>query len=288
MKSRKEADSRIGEVFEDWTIIGIERSPGKLKYILRCKCGFEKKALGANLKQSRCCPRCLGEYKYKDYVGKTFGKLTVLETAFIDGRRLLKVRCHCKNEYYLPAYRILFNRGCCICKNGFYPGKIIDGLEILEYLGNRKYKIKCVCGKIFEKIPSKNKGKYSTCGCKKNESTLNKAKSKIGMTYGKIKVNKLLGNLEGHYIFEMKCKCGNTFLRKNGHEFKSKSCGCLIAENNPGGELKGNSKLKNFQILSLRELYESKLYTIKEISEMYGLSAGYISRIIKREIWKHI
>lgn len=288
MNTRINPESRIGKKENDWTILDIKRANRKFQYLVRCKCGFERYVLYGNLKKMKCCESCLFEEKASEYVGKTFGKLTVLGIGIYKGRRALHVKCQCKNEYFKQIYELKNAQGCCRCRKGLYPGLVIDDLTLLEYLGNRKYKIKCICGNIFEAIPRKYRGILSTCGCKRRDKFLNDAKKKVGSSYKFLTISKLLGNLEGQYIFEMKCKCGNKILRQNGKEFKSDSCGCLVKKNNPKGEKRTQSKLKNHEVIAMRELYDSGEYSIESLSEMYNLNESYVTRIIRRWIWKSI
>jgi hypothetical protein len=148
--------------------------------------------------------------------------------------------------------------------------------------------MKCSCGQIFEKVPKKCRGKYATCGCHWDNYHLKRVKDKVGNSYLLLKVEKILRKENGHYILQMKCKCGNRFERKNGHEFKSGSCGCLISKNNPREDKKGNARFKNYEILSIREFYEAKTYSLEELAEMFNCTPHYIWRIVKGKIWKSL
>ncbi len=109
---------------------------------------------------------------------------------------------------------------------------------------------------------------------------------KIGSSYQRLKVKNVLGFEKGHLYLEIKCKCGNIFKKKNGNEFKDKSCGCL--EHWVKGEKKGNSRFKNTDIISLRELNNTGIYTQEELANMFDVTKNYISRIVTRKIWKSI
>lgn len=56
-------------------------------------------------------------------------------------------------------------------------GEVYGDLEIIENLGNGKYKCKCVCGHVKSYfIGNMKKGKSTSCGCKRNLKVSNKLK----------------------------------------------------------------------------------------------------------------
>ena len=164
---------------------------------------------------------------------------------------------------------------------GFHPGKRMGHCVLIENMGNRRWRKKCDCGTIF--IGSCNK---SDCGCVYKKRTLEEAQKKIGLKYHFLTVKKIVGNEKGHIQLLIKCKCGKEFIRNNGHEFKSRSCGCALSV--PVGDKANNASLKNCEVISMREFYESKLYSLAELSVIFNKSQNYIFRIVKRHIWKHI
>lgn len=286
MNIRRNPLSRLQEKINHWTLIEFHKE--SRKFTAECKCGFKTKKNLQDFQKQNCCNTC----KYRDialsYVGKKINKLTVIGISFEKGKNRLKVKCECGNEYLICPYQLTHNNGCCKCKNGFIPGKDLDGMTIIEYVGKRKYKLKCVCGEIFETIPRKYNGKYATCGCKRKNSLIEEAQKRIGLKYENLQVKKVLGLLEGRVILELKCKCGNKILRKNGQLFKSKSCGCIKTESLPQGERAFGSKLKDVEVKSMREFYDSGQYTTHDLMEMYDLPYSYIRRIVTRKIWKNI
>lgn len=48
-----------------------------------------------------------------------------------------------------------------------------------------------------------------------------------------------------------------------------------------------NSKLTPEIILEIRSLHKDG-YTLQQLSELYDISFGHISRIVRKEAWKHI
>ena len=54
------------------------------------------------------------------------------------------------------------------------------------------------------------------------------------------------------------------------------------------GEDNKSSKLKNEEVLLIRQLYSNKNITYKELSQMFNTSLRNVISIVKRESWKHI
>jgi hypothetical protein len=54
------------------------------------------------------------------------------------------------------------------------------------------------------------------------------------------------------------------------------------------GENNKSSKLKNEEVLLIRELYSNKKITYKKLSEMFNISLRNVISIVKKETWKHI
>lgn len=278
----------IGEKINDWTIIEINTESRYVKYHVQCKCGYKKYCQSSGLFKLTSCRFCIGKSFSSHLVGKRFGKFLVLDNHIHEGKRKLKVRCDCSHEYYITPYQLKTQNSCKLCRFNLYSGKKIDGMELLEYLGYRKYKIRCVCGNIFEKIPRKWKGTYSNCGCVTKKKYLDRSNKYIGKKHGYLTVKKFLRNENGHNIYLIKCICGKIFERPGGHFFKSKSCGCRNNEFLPKGEKANNSKLKDNDILTIRQLYENKIYTLEEIASMFNITKNYVSRIVTKRIWKSL
>lgn len=56
----------------------------------------------------------------------------------------------------------------------------------------------------------------------------------------------------------------------------------------PIGEDHGNSKLTNKQVLRIRKLYKTGLYTQQELSDLFGVSRRTIGNIVNRLVYRHI
>jgi len=59
--------------------------------------------------------------------------------------------------------------------------------------------------------------------------------------------------------------------------------GALLA-----GEKNPNAKLKDSEVIAIREKYGTGNYTMEEIGAMFGVSRRSISNIVNKHIWKHI
>lgn len=56
----------------------------------------------------------------------------------------------------------------------------------------------------------------------------------------------------------------------------------------PVGSNKPNSKLKENDIATIRNLFQTGKYKQKEIAKIYNIDASCISRILNRLVWRHI
>lgn len=204
-----------------------------------------------------------------------------------------KVKCKCGNVFSTTMYRIKNYSCCSSCKNGFFAGKIIDGITFLEKKqkgkeNNYYYKMKCFCGKEFIKIPRRYKGRLIDCGCSKEKKYIDKAKKIIGLKRDHSKIIGCYKKGDGHNYYKLKCRCGKNFELKVGHLFKAKSCGCLRKENRPRDETNQRVKLKKSDVLAIREFYQNETYQTKELAEMFSVTENYIIRIAKGFIWKNL
>lgn len=56
----------------------------------------------------------------------------------------------------------------------------------------------------------------------------------------------------------------------------------------PQGEKTSNAKLKDSDIVDIRNFAKNKTYTYKQMANMFGIDSSGISRIVNRQLWKHI
>ena len=113
-----------------------------------------------------------------------------------------------------------------------------SGLEVLEYIGNNKFKkalynCRCTCGKIFTAVGSAIlSGSVKSCGCYSRERL---GKSRIldltNKRFGKLVAVKLTDmRKSGERVWECKCDCGNITYVTTGNlrSGNTTSCGCSI------------------------------------------------------------
>lgn len=284
MHSRNNRKHFIGEKINKYTIFDISESESRALYHVKCECGKERRVSSSHLSRLTQCWTCSASQHLNDYIGKKFGSLLVISHEIYQGQRKLKVKCDCGNETYVESYRLRNQKNCFKCKAGFFPGKTTNGCELLKKLYEKKGEFKCHCGNIFI---SRISSRVKDCGCQYSKLYLGKLKDKIGNKFGKLKVINFKKGYQ-HNILVCKCKCGNVIEIINGHESRQNSCGCLRKENNPRAEKKGNARFKNFEILSLRQLNSTGIYSVEELSKIYNISKNYISRIVNNHIWKNI
>ena len=89
-----------------------------------------------------------------------------------------------------------------------------------------------------------------------------------------------------HYL--LKCQCGTELIKSIGHIFDIRSCGCLHKESVPKGENNFFSKNSDSTVLGCIELFNSGLYSRKEISEILEISYATCCKILKRKSWTHL
>jgi hypothetical protein len=54
------------------------------------------------------------------------------------------------------------------------------------------------------------------------------------------------------------------------------------------GEQVGNSKLKEADVVEIRDAYKHGLFTMYELAKFFDVSRPLIGYIVRREIWKHV
>lgn len=281
--------NRIGQTWNNRIITGFTHS-GKnktIKYICKCICGDVRTWTLDKIKK-RKCHNCYLDFRH---IGERYGKKVIIGCTHIENKRYFKARCDCGNLYIALLSQLKSTAGCKNCMNKYRSGMIFNGCTLIEKTESKKWKILCHCGKEYIAAPrfrKTNDGlKFVNCGCTFSKSYFEKAMKKIGYKFGKLKVIDVRRGDRHNYLI-CKCKCGNIIEVKNGHEYKSNSCGCLLKENNPRAEKKGNARFSNIEINTIRELHASKTYSFEEIKQMFNLNTNYLTRILKSHIWKSL
>ena len=271
-----------GKKYGTWTVIKLIREEGRKYYLIRCECGDQKTVSSGHILRPFICRLCNVKNAHNAHKGEKNGRMTCLGYAKVKKGHGYLILCDCGRQYTVDNYaQFSKNYSCKACCKGIYPGKRIGYSIVIRRTQRRVWEKKCDCGTIFTGRPSK-----TNCGCITTSHYLTEARKKIGLKFHKLTIKGIARKNHGHIQLLIKCKCGNEFIRNNGHEFKSKSCGCSHAA--PRGEKASGATLKNCEVISMRELYEAGVYSIKEISNMLNKTENYTSRILLRDIWKHI
>ena len=234
----------IGKQFNNLTITNIKKSD-KPMIVFKCSCGnIVEKTMGfldsKNHKDN--CGYCFNKIYFKNYIGKTYGLLTIQEIK--KEKSLFKAYCKCKCGKTVTRFlsELGNNSECRNCYHGIpyehYIGKTY-GLLTVESIekGERnktKLKCRCKCGNItyrflgqLERQKKNGKGRNNSCGKCYNGIPY---EHYIGKTYGYLKIIKPHSN-NNIFICDCICKCNpNVIVEKqlfgliNG---TVNSCGCF-------------------------------------------------------------
>ena len=274
--------NHIGEKIGTWTVVSIIPDRPKKTYLFKCECGKEKEVSSAKVYRKAECKFCIGKKSVEAHLGERNGKITCIGHVHKNRRHGFLVKCDCGISYPVFSYHQFLRTQCCeSCRHGFYPGKKTGNCVLIKRADGRQWEKKCNCGNIF--IADSRK---TNCGCQIQERKINKAKAKIGLKLNYLKVIGIEAYKDKHIYLKVKCKCGKILSIMNGHEFKSKSCGCYLGT--PVGEKSSKATLTDVEISSIRELFATGLYSEEELARMIHKSKYYVRRILKRQIWKHI
>lgn len=216
-----------GKVFGDWKAIEYG-GPGTRKYVCQCIHCEKYKAIttyGLTSGSQNTCRDC-ATAKNKVVKGMQFGDWEVLGP--VEGKNThVLCKCSCGTIKEINKYTLLhgLSNNCGHLKNLDrvidLKGQTFEDLEVLEYLGDQRWKCKCSCGEIC--IKSRNHlldGRAHRCGNMHNKNIQDSNRD-----YNNIKViNKLAGD-----FWVCQCSCGKTFTSFK-HLVESKvviSCGCI-------------------------------------------------------------
>jgi len=298
-----------GRRFNKWVVLKrIQMRPSK--FLCKCDCGNESEVFMRNLVEglSTKCMECQALSRSEKMVGKKFRSLTILSVEKVNGKVKCRVKCACGNETYLSPGVIQKTPGeqingkyiscgkCEIARKRPRPnvgclrlGYTKGRLTIIKYLGEQKALARCECG--VEKVVTRNHMLIPSpsCGCHITDRNIENAKRLEGTTFFYLKILKFLrmGD-DKRSIYLIKCKCGERFEQSISYLFGSKSCGCLQKEMVLKGSKNTNSKLKESDVISMRELFNANCYTRKELSSMYDVSYEHVCSLIKGKGWKHV
>ena len=240
----------VGKVYGSLKVIDVKG----VKAVCECTCGNKKVLDIYRLQGSKTCGECYNGIQYKDYIGKIYGNLKVID---VKGGKVV-CECTCGNKKVLDIYRLQGSKTCGECYNGQPYSSFIGEkhgnlvcVSIVKEKLSTKLKCKCIlCGEETEIVFSAfHNGRITKC--KKCYNGI-QYKDYIGKVYGNLKVIDVKGN-----IAVCECTCGNKKEIGLSALQRSKACGkCYngIQYKDYVGKKYGNLVIKN--IISSKELEE--------------------------------
>lgn len=177
----------------------------------------------------------------KNYFGKKFGMLTV-----IDERELLlseKALCRCdcgREKYVYVKYMVRGGSTSCGCKTNDFktcPGMKFGRLTLVERIkidGRYMWKCRCSCGNEKYICGSDlRSGKTKSCGCyQKERASISNKHDLLGEKFGRLTVVSEAGHVGKDTQWKCICDCGNiSYVRTSClSQGRTRSCGCLSRE----------------------------------------------------------
>jgi hypothetical protein len=172
-------------------------------------------------------------------------------------------------------------------KHRYNIGDVVNGKTITGFTSDkhgRVYSYMCHCGKS-SKTNSSNIRKHKGCKNCVDTGSHRTLESLIGT---KINHVELIGILPASKfrkrVLILRCDCGKIWNRPAGSFKKLTSCGCKRIYHK--GDNCATTHIPDIDMASIRELGKTKLYTIKEISQMYNITHSYCHKIIKNHVRK--
>lgn len=169
----------------------------------------------------------------KDYIGKTFNNIVVLEDTskrYKKGNVIVSALCPCGKKFDVLIADIKCGKArSCGCRYYDYIGKRFVNVEIVGVTDKKtRFKspvvqVKCDCGKVFETDTHRLRhGTITSCGCKKIS---------LGETINGIKIVSAAGytSKRNKPTVNAICYCGTEFVVSiyDVVHGRTKSCGCL-------------------------------------------------------------
>lgn len=176
-----------------------------------------------------------------DMIGKTFGKLKVIEEDVENKSKgsYWLCKCDCGNIVSVVGTNLRSGKtkscGCLNKTKENLDGKKFGLLTVLKRIDNtKKVLCQCECGNKTEVYVSNlKKGLTRSCGCLQKKIVGEKlTHNLIGQVFGRLTVVEKAENIGASVAWKCVCECGNEVIvraecLKNG---STKSCGCFKSE----------------------------------------------------------
>ena len=212
-------ENLAGKQFGEWTVIEYV---GNNNWACKCSCGVMRDVPEDNLihNDSTSCGHEICKEILIDLQGKHIGELNVIE--YNKENKKWKCLCSCGNIVYKRSWDLRSGKAVtCGDKTKHtskklinIKGTVVGELSVLEYVGDRKWKCRCSCGKTVIADGTKLRNKtITTCGHGLNQF---KREDLTGRKLGRLSVDEYVW----YGKYKCTCECGNTRY-VNAHELKS-------------------------------------------------------------------
>lgn len=273
-----------------WTILSFVHTD-RLKYLIKCACGKERLVASNKIISLRPCLLCKNKNIRDALIDTKVGEFNIISSEKIGNRHMYLAECKCGDRRLMTYNSLKRRKVCQSCRFVNFSGKVVQGCKLIRRVSSHIWEIKCRCGTLYKNVirvdKRTNEARFRDCGCTKNIAYKNAANKKIGNKFGNLKVIAVEKGFR-HNMLVCKCICGNKIKIKNGHEPRQLSCGCARLTNKHNSERHARARFTNVEIISIRELSKSGLYTIQDLGLMFNVGPHYITRILKKQIWKHV
>jgi hypothetical protein len=297
-------DDIIGKKFGRLTV--IERVEDKVtkngthlrQFLCECECPEHNRITvggytltSGHTKSCGCYMRDrIKETHRAELIGKTFGRLKVIELDHITDKNHCVWKCECscpeKNIRYVETHTLTSGHtqscGCYKIENSKkvltkdLTGNTFGRLTVLEKSDNYyispggatqvKWMCQCSCPNhpILEIVgQSLRNGVSKSCGCYRSDKIReDRFVDLTGQVFGKLTARKFVGRNEWSALWECECECGNTKTLAANHLVTKQtvSCGCL------------NESLVAYE---LKRYYKETLSAIPEYNEVRNPATNY-------------
>jgi hypothetical protein len=176
----KRCKVKVGEVYGNLTVIGIEKVDGKVKAKVRCACNNERYYFPSRLTLgiAKSCGSCNIMMPHRKRInrlgklGETYGLLTIIED---NEDKTFEAKCKCGNTITVKRHHLTTKMPSCGCywkdrnvENAKkYIGMKWGRIKVVKFLRmdpRAIYRLRCKCGKFLERDIG-HMFDIRSCGC---------------------------------------------------------------------------------------------------------------------------